>query len=122
MIQENFIYNLIIGAYDGGYDFIKGKNGIDYTIDVKCYGTKIFKPIDEIDKFNLLVDQRQFDNYRASIYIQTFLLIDSNQLLLIIAGYAISNMLTLDKSKPQPAYRCKVSDLLPYSDLKLKYF
>lgn len=118
LINEKFECNLGIGAYDGGYDFIKNNQ----KIDAKCYATKTFSDIDEISKFNLLVDELQYDNHKADIYIQTFILHDASGLQLVVAGYAYSQELKLNKKFPQPAYCLPVRSLYSYDKLKLKYF
>lgn len=120
MIQECFQYNLTIGAYDKGFDIIKN----DKKIDIKCYATHIVTDIDEISRFNLLVDKEQYEHKesRANLYIQTFIINNSDGLFLYIAGYAESNELHLNTNFPKPAYYCSVNSLHSYEELKQKYF
>ena len=123
MINQNFEYNLTIGAYDNGFDYTKTKAEKKYEIDVKNYSTHICQTENEILKYKLLVDKKQFNNHKADIYMQSFILIDnSNKPYIVIAGYATINMLTLKSQLPNPAYYCNVSQLLTYDDLKKQYF
>lgn len=123
LINQNFEYNLTIGAYDKGFDYTKTKAGKKYEIDVKNYSTHICQTDNEILKYKLLVDQKQYNNHQADIYMQSFILIDnSNKPYIVIAGYATRNMLTLKSQLPNPAYCCNVSQLLTYDDLKKQYF
>lgn len=73
-------------------------------------------------ELNLLVDKKQYDNHQADIYIQTFTLVENNEPYIVIAGYAIKNMLSLNLRFQNPAYCCSVSQLLTYDDLKKQYF
>ncbi|EAK5529333.1 hypothetical protein FIZ73_01675 [Campylobacter lari] len=118
MIDKNFVYNFIIGKFDSGFDFIK--DGIE--IDIKHYSTHICKTSNEILSYNLLVDKKQFSNHQANLYIQTFTLIDNNIPYIVIGGYATKDMLVLNHRFKNPAYFCKVSDLLSYENLKNIYF
>lgn len=118
MVGQKFKYNLVIGDYDQGFDFIKNQN----EIDVKHYGTHICKNLEEILKYQLLIDQKQYNNHQADIYIQSFTMINNNKPYIVIAGYATKSQLTLNKSMQNPAYSCKVVNLLTYHDLKTNYF
>ncbi len=119
MIQEYFQYYLTIGAYDRGFDIIKK----DKKIDIKCYATHIVVENDEISRLNLLVDMEQYEQEsRADLYMQTFIIHNSDGLFLYIAGYAESNELYLNRHFPKPAYCCSVNDLHSYEELKQKYF
>lgn len=118
MIEQSCCYHLVIGSYDNGCDIRKN----DISIDIKCYGNKIIENIDEITNLNLLVDKRQFDNFKANIYIQTFILNNNNGLFLVVAGYAESDKLALNSNFPNPAYCCSVSNLSSYELLKNSIF
>lgn len=118
MINKNFKYNLVVGEFDQGYDFIKDK----FEIDVKHYSTRIFTNTQEILNYNLLVDQKQYNNHQADIYIQSFTLAENNKPYIIIAGYAQKDMLVLNSNFPNSAYCCKVINLLTYKNLKNRYF
>ena len=120
MIQEKFQYNLTIGAYDKGFDIIKQ----DKKIDIKCYGTKVICDINEISRFNLLVDKEQYEHTqsRADLYIQTFIVQRDKNIFLYIAGYATSSDLQLNTRFPKPAYCCSVNALHSYEELKQRYF
>ena len=122
MINQNFEYNLTIGAYDKGFDYTKTKAKTKYEMDVKHYSTHICQTDKEILRLKLLVDQKQYKNHQADIYIQSFTLIENNKPYIVIAGYATKNMLTLNSQLPNPAYCCSVSQLLTYDDLKKQYF
>lgn len=120
MIQECFQYNLTIGAYDKGFDIIKN----DKKIDIKCYATHIVTDIDEVSRLNLLVDKEQYEHKEsgADLYMQTFIIHNSNGMFLYIAGYAESNELHLNTNFPKPAYCCSVNSLHSYEELKQNYF
>ena len=120
MIKECFQYNLTIGTYDKGFDIVKN----DKKIDIKCYATHIVANIDEIFRFNLLVDAEQYRHKesRADLYIQTFIVHNGDGLFLYIAGYAESSELYLNTNFPKPAYCCSVDNLHTYDELKRKYF
>ncbi|ANV97338.1 hypothetical protein BBW65_00210 [Helicobacter enhydrae] len=134
MINQCFQYNLKIGSYDGGFDFCKiiklACNNRVYprelfhniNIDIKCYGTESISTEERAYSLNLLVDAEQFNNHKADIYMQTFVLKNNDGYFLLIAGYATIDMLAFNDRFPKQAYCCLVSNLLPYDTFKETYF
>ena len=115
--DENFKYNFVIGQTDGGFDFsIKGKE-----IDVKTYGTKLIKNIDEIKRYNLLIDMRQAQNHQADIYIQAFILGNRRPEKCIIAGY-YEGLPPVNYNFPKPAHAVAIDKLKPVDQLLKEYF
>lgn len=121
MINSNFKYLLTIGSYDGGFDFTKSVNNKIYEIDIKNYGSKICNYC-EIHRYNLFIDEKQYNNHQADIYVQTFNCFIDKKFYLVIAGYATKDMLQYNTQAKNICYSCKVEDLLSFSDLKEKYF
>lgn len=118
MVGQNFKYNLTIGDYDSGFDFRKG----GAEIDVKHYATRICNSLQEVEKYQLLIDRKQYNNHKADIYIQSFTTMGQNRPYITVAGYATSDMLTINTNLPNPAYACRVTNLLSYDDLKQRFF
>lgn len=125
MIQEEFIYSIRIGQYDQGYDFVKKIDcNENLLVDIKCYASRITKNKEEIDKYNIYVDQEQFDANKGKkiVYIQTFILQEDSKLFLYVGGYAMSNELVFDSECKIPAYRIKIRDARSYNELIKNFF
>lgn len=111
-----FSYLILIGKFDGGYEFKMGsKNPV--SIDIKTYHTttvtnsQIFNGLQDNKNnphpLNLFIDKNQ--NSKADIYIQTFINTDGD---IIIAGFN-KGLPPLASWMPNPAYTKPVPELEP---------
>ena len=115
--DENFSYNFIIGQTDSGFDFqVKNKE-----IDVKTYGTKLFSSINNVFKYNLLIDIRQAQTHKADIYIQTFIIGNGKPEQCVLAGFC-EGLPPVNYHFPQPAHALSVSKLYTMDELLIKFF
>ncbi len=115
--NEQFSYHFVIGQTDKGFDFqIKDKE-----IDVKTYGTALLKSKNDIFKYNLLIDQRQAQNHRADIYIQTFIIGHSGPEICVIAGF-YEGLPPVNNHFPTPAHAIRVNELFTMEYFLQRYF
>lgn len=117
--QVKFSYMLVIGSYDGGYEFSVGSK--PSLIDVKTYhqqkvsDSQIFNGLKnnpaKPSPLNLFIDATQ--SHKADIYIQTFLSLNNE---IIIAGYCIG-LPPIQNWMPNKAHTKAVPDLEPIRNL-----
>ena len=107
-LKEKFSYRIILGDFDGGFEFkLNGK-----TIDIKTYGTRIVSIDDIFNRpYNLFVDANQ--GTHADIYIQAFLISEND---VCIAGY-YDGVPPIASWMPQSAHTCPVPELSPINKL-----
>ena len=115
--DERFSYNFVIGQTDGGSDF-EIKN---LKLDVKTYGTKIIRNIEDVYKRNLLIDKRQAENHVADIYIQTFIIGNEVPKECVLAGF-YKGLPELNYNFPKPAHATSVRNLKTMKTLLDSYF
>lgn len=109
-VRGRLSLNITLGSFDPGYDLTV----VQRTVDVKAYATRDVT-LDEIPRFNLLVNQREVANRQpAELYIQVFFTADRQ---VILAGYC-EGLPPLNSSFPSPAHACRVPDLLPMTNLR----
>lgn len=111
--KAKFSYNLVVGNFDGGYEFKIGDN----TIDIKTYENQvtekqIFKGLKERGRpLNLFIDKSQ--NAKADIYVQVFMMNDNR---ICLAGFH-KGLPKLATWMPNPAYTCPVPNLRAINEL-----
>lgn len=110
MRQMSFGYGLTIGRVDDGYDYFIDRANAPYLIDVKMYGTRLFTNQRQVQNYNLLVDERQFQRNVATQYIQGFLIDSNNILNIYIAGWANAGQLQYMENRNN-CYAISVRDL-----------
>lgn len=116
MRQMNFSYGLTIGRVDDGYDYKIIANNQNFNIDAKMYGTRLFTNQNQVQNYNLLVDERQFNRNVATHYMQGFLIDNNNSLSIYVAGWANANQLTYMKNINN-CYAISVRNLQPINTL-----
>jgi hypothetical protein len=103
-----FSYEIVIGKYDGGFDFkLSGK-----SIDVKTYENNIVTS-EQIwnglklngSPLSLFVDRNQY--VQADLYVQAFIMPDDK---ICLAGYH-EGLPPLATWMPNPAYTCSIRNL-----------
>ena len=108
LLRKKFSYNIVLGDFDGGFEFVlNGK-----TIDIKTYANKTVTLSEIFDRpYNLFIDANQ--NAHADIYVQAFILPGND---ICIAGY-YSGVPPLSSWMPQNAHACPVPELSPIKKL-----
>lgn len=115
--NKKFSYNLIIGQTDDGFDFQVKNN----EIDIKTYGTKLLSSINDIFRYNLLIDKRQAKNHQADIYIQVFIIGNNKPEKCVLAGF-YEGLPSLNSRFPQPAHAIPVPQLFTMDEFLEKFF
>ncbi len=115
MINFKFSYNMNIGDFDNGYDYIWKVKEKLYKIDCKVYANEVFSD-STYEKYNILVDERQYNSSNTDIYIQGFLVSEKDNLVFRAFFEKKENLRYSDKF-PQAGYCKKIEKCKPIVDL-----